>query len=205
MDKFILVIGILGSALLVIALVVLIYSIIKTVKRERKVTKFIYSLLTSIIMLAFASAFIYLALFLQTFSRYTHEEKIGWVHAAHANDSTRVTYYDKRENRMHFFTTAGDQWVIEGYFLRWGTVLRWPGAGAYYRVTRLSGRWEKEETKIVSIYRIHPEEHLWRFLLKHAEKIPGVDAAYGIAAFQYPSPNTFYLYINDTGFILRKH
>ncbi|UCG30393.1 MAG: hypothetical protein JSV53_00530 [candidate division WOR-3 bacterium] len=205
MDKFILVIGILGSALLVIALVVLIYSIIRTVKRERKVTKFIYSLLTSIIILAFASAFIYLALFLQTFSRYTHEEKIGWVYAETANDSTRVTYYDKRGNRMHFFTTAGDQWVIEGYFLRWGTVLRWFGAGAYYRVTRLSGRWEKEEAKIVSIYRIHPEEQLWRFLLKHAEKIPGVDTAYGIAAFQYSSADTFYLYINDTGFILRKH
>ncbi len=95
--------------------------------------------------------------------------------------------------------------MVEGYFLRWGTVLRWLGAGAYYRITRLSGRSVNEEMKPIPTYQIHPEEGLWEFLLKHAEKIPGVDAAYGIGVYQYPSADTFYLYINDTGFILRRN
>jgi hypothetical protein len=82
--------------------------------------------------------------------------------------------------------------------------VRWLGADAYYRVTRFSGRWEESDAGTVSNYEIHQEEGMWRFLLRNAEKIPGVDTAYGIAAFQYPSPDTFYVYINDTGFILRR-
>ena len=205
MDRFVLVTGIIGLALFVIALVILIHSIIKLVKRKRRITKFIYSVCLSIVVFAFALSFIYLSLFLQTFSRYTHEESLGWVYAEVADDSTRVTFFQGKSNRMHFFTLVGDQWMIEGYFLRWSTALRWLGADAYYRITRFSGRWEQGEDRISTIYQLHPEEKLWRFLLRNAEKIPGVDAAYGIAAFQYPSMDTFYVYINDTGFILRKH
>jgi hypothetical protein len=205
MDKFILATGIIGFLLLIIALILLVQSVLKTVKRKRKITHFIYSLLIVIVIIAFASAFVYLSLFLQTFSRYTHEERIGWVYAEPANDSTEITFYDEKANRTHYFTVVGDQWMIEGYFLRWNVALRWLGADAYYRITRFSGRWERAEGKSVSIYQLHPEEKLWRFLLKYAKKIPGVDTAYGIAAFQYPSPDTFHVYINDTGFILRQH
>jgi hypothetical protein len=205
MDTFILVIGLIGVFLLTMALVILINIIVNIIKGRTRVKRVIYGLLLFVIVAAFASSFIYFSLFLRTFVRYTHEEKIGWIYAASVNDSTSVTFYDEKENRMHFFRVTGDQWMIEGHFLRWSTVIRWLGAGPYYRITRFSGRSEKDEPKIVSIYRIHPEEELWQFLLKHAEKIPGVDTAYGIGAFQYASPDTFYVYINDTGFILRKH
>lgn len=205
MDKFVLVTGTTGLILLSFSLILLIYMVVSVVKGRAKVKRSIYGTMVFLISIVFASALIYLSLFLQTFSRYTYEEKIGWVHTEPAGDSIRMTFYHERENRMHFFTTMGDQWMIEGYFLRWGTALRWLGAGAYYRISRFSARWEDTEAKMTSVYQIHPEEGLWEFLLKHAENIPGVDAAYGIAAFQYPDKDTFYLYINDTGFILRKH
>ncbi len=205
MDRFVLVTGIMGFVLFVAALVLLIHSIIKTAKRRRSIPRFLYSLLASVVIFAFAMSFIYLSLFLQTFSRYTHETNIGWVYAEVAGDSTKVTFYHESANRMHFMNLAGDQWMIEGYFLRWNTALRWLGADAYYRITRFSGRWEQGEDRTCKIYQVHPEERIWRFLLKHAEKIPGVETAYGIAAFQYPSADTFYVYVNDTGFILRKH
>ena len=205
MDRFIFLTGIIGFILFVIAIVVLIHSIVKTIKRERKITRFVYSILLSIVIFAFASSFIYLSLFLQTFSRYSGEERIGWVYAEAVNDSTRITFFQKDAERLHFFTLVGDQWMIDGYFLRWTTALRWLGADAYYRITRFSGRWIQGEDRMTSIYQLHPEEKIWRFLLKHAEKIPGVDTAYGIGVFQYPSPDTFHLYINDTGFILRRN
>ncbi len=205
MDKFVLVTGIVGLILLSLSLVLLIYMVVDLIKGRAKIKRSIYGILIFIITFALSSSLIYLSLFLQTFARYTHEEKIGWVYTESISDSTRITFYDEKENRMHFFTTAGEQWMVEGYFLRWGTVFRWLGAGAYYRITRLSGRWANAEPSTISIYQMHPEAGLWEFLLKNAERIPGVDAAYGIAAFQYPSSDTFYLYINDTGFILRKH
>jgi hypothetical protein len=204
MDRFVLVTGLLGFILFVIALVILVHSIIKTVKRKRSITKFLYSVLNCVLIFACAMSFIYLSLFLQTFSRYTHEERIGWVYAEAVGDSVEVTFYEEDANRMHFMTLTGNQWMIEGYFLRWNMALRWLGAGAYYRITRFSGRWEQGEDRITSIYQMHPEETLWRFLLKHAEKIPGVDAAYGFAAFQYASTDTFYVSIPAPGFILRK-
>ena len=203
MDRFIFLTGTTGLVLLTLALALFVHSTIKTIKGRRKIKNFASGFLLFLLIALFASSLIYLSLFLQTFTRYTHEEKIGWVYSESVNDSTRMTFYHEKENRMHFFNIVGDQWMIEGYFLRWGTVLRWLGAGAYYRITRFSGRWETGEEKIVSIYQMHPEENLWRFLLKNAEKIPGVDTAYGIAAFQYPQPDTIYVYINDTGFILR--
>lgn len=41
-------------------------------------------------------------------------------------------------------------------------------------------------------------------MLKNFKKIPFVDAAYGTAAFQYPSTDPYDIYINDTGFIIKK-
>lgn len=205
MDRFVLITGLVGLGLLVVSLVILAYSLVRLIKGKKSITRFIYSFLASIVLFALASAFIFLSLFLQTFSRYTHEDKIGWLYAETLNDSTIVTFFEYRQNRMHFFKLAGDQWMIEGYFLRWSTALRWLGAGAYYRITRFSGRHEAPKDTIITVYQMHREEGIWRFLLENAEKIPGVDTAYGIAAFQYPSWDTFYIYINDTGFILRKH
>lgn len=204
MDTFVLVTGITGALLLVIALAILINSVISVIRGRKKIGNFLAGLLPALLAGAFAASLIYLSLFLQTFDRFTHEEKIGWVCAENDNGSIRATFYHAADNRMHFFYLAGNQWMIEGYFLRWGTVMRWLGADAHYRITRFTGRREQGDERVITMYEIHPEEHLWEFLLRHAEKIPGVDTAYGIAAFQYPGPDTFYVYINDTGFILRR-
>lgn len=203
MDKFAFIIGIIGLLLLIISLVIIISAIVDMIKGKKKIKKFISSFIIFLIIFAFATSFIYLSLFLQTFSRYTYEERIGWVYAEKMDKTIKTTFFDEKTNRLHWFNLSGDQWMVDGYFLRWSLILRWLGASSYYRVTRFTGRWEKPEGKITSVYQIYPEEKLWRFLLKYGEKIPFVDAAYGIGVFQYPNQDTFYLYINDTGFILR--
>lgn len=204
MDKFVLVAGITGVILFIVALATLINAVLGAIRSKTKLGRFLTGILVALVVGAFASSLIYFSLFLQTFMRYTHEEMIGWVYAEEHDGSIRTTFYHAPENRMHFVNIVGDQWMIEGYFLRWKTALRWLGADAHYRLTRLSGRWERSDRTTVSNYEIHPDEKIWRFLLRNAEKIPGVDTAYGIAAFQYPGPDTFYVYINDTGFILRR-
>jgi|GEM_PF-605022 len=209
MDKFTFIIGIIGLVLFVIALIIIISAIANLIKRK-KVKKFFSSFIFFLIILAFATSFVCLSLFLQTFSRYIHEERIGWIYAEKVSSKPpyhqqkmNITFVDEKNHGAYGFELSGNQWMVEGYFLRWRLLLRWLGVNPYYKVTRFSGRWEKAEGQIVSVYQLRPEEKLWRFLLKHVKKIPFVDAAYGIAAFQYPSPDTFYLYINDTGFILR--
>jgi hypothetical protein len=204
MDSFVVIIGIIGLALLLISLIIIISAIVHIIKRRIKVKKFIVSIIIFLILFAFASSFIYLSFFLQTFSRYSHVERIGWVKAEPVdNNEINMEYFDEKGNRLHWCTLCGDQWVIEGYFLRWSLFLRWLGAGSYYRVTRFTGRWEVPKGREISVYQIHPEEKIWKFILKYGEKIPFIEAAYGIGAFQYPRKQTFYIYINDTGFILK--
>ena len=203
MDKFTLIIGLVGIILLVVAIVVIITAIINLIKKKTTFRKFLSSIIVFLILFAFATSFIYLSLFLQTFSRYTSEHQLGWVYVEEKTDTIKITYYDAVNNRYHWFKIAGEQWMIDGYFLRWSLALRWLGAGAYYRVTRFTGRWSNPEEQIASVYQIQPETKLWKFLLKHGNKIPFIDAAYGIGAFQYPNKDTVDIYINDTGFILR--
>lgn len=203
MDKFTLLVGLIGTALLVVSIVVIITAFVNLIKKKTKLRKFFSSFIIFLIVFGFATSFIYLSLFLQTFARYTEEHKIGWVYTQKETDTTEVTYYDAVNNRFHWFKLSGEQWMIEGYFLRWSLALRLLGAGAYYRVTRFAARWTTPEKQTTSVYQIYPEEKLWKLLLKHGDKIPFIDAAYGIGAFQYPCKDTIDIYINDTGFILR--
>jgi len=203
MDKFTLIIGLVGTILLVVSIVVIISAIISIIKKKTSFKKLISSFIIFLITFAFATSFIYLSLFLQTFSRYTSENQLGWVYAKRDSGVVKVTFYNAVKDEHHWFNMSGEQWMIEGYFLRWSLALRWLGAGSYYRVTRFTGRWSDPEKQIASTYQIQPETKLWKFLLKHGKKIPFIDAAYGIAAFQYPQSDTVDIFINDTGFILR--
>jgi hypothetical protein len=203
-DKFVIIVGIIGLILLAVSLVIIIYAFIDLIKKRTSPKKFISSCLLFVILFAFGLAFTNLALFLQTFNRYTYEERIGWIYTEKSGENIVVTFVNEKKNNIHFFKLTGEQWMVEGYFLRWSLWLRWLGAGAYYRVTRFSGR-NMEPEKPSSAYQIEPEKAIWKFLLKYGEKLPFIDAAYGIGAFQYPKSDTFFLYINDTGFILRTH
>lgn len=204
MDKFVTIIGIIGLVLLVVALIIIIYAFINLVKRRTRFGKFLSSIILFLILFGFGLAFTSLALFLHTFSRYTQEDRVGWIYAERIGDNIIMSFVNEKSNDNHFFELSGDQWMVEGYFMRWSLSLRWLGAGSYYRITRFSSRSLTEEDS-KSIYQIASENALWKFLLTQGEKIPFVDTAYGIAVFQYPSQDTFYLYINDTGFILKTH
>jgi hypothetical protein len=95
--------------------------------------------------------------------------------------------------------------MAEAYLLRWSPLLRWMGAGAYYKMDRFEGRCESDSTRRISVHAIDPSHRgLWRWLLKHGGKIPLVDAAYGVAVFQYPSRQAFGLYISDSGLMVKQ-
>lgn len=205
MDRFALLTGAVGLFLLFIAVSLFIYALIQTVRRKMKIKILLASVVVSIILFAFSLSSIYLSLFLQTFSRYTHEEKIGKIYAERIDKRMKIYFYNEKNKKEYHFNLSGDQWMIEGCLLRWSLWLRWLGAGSYYRITRFRGRWEIPKENITTEYVIQPEGRVWRFLLKYGKYIPLVDAAYGIGVFQYPSKDTFYLYINETGFILRIH
>ncbi len=209
MDTFVMVLGITGIVLVALGIIVIIQAVAGIFNKRTKAKNFVVSLLIFLITVGFGIAFTAIAMFVYTFARFSHEEKIGYVFAEAHGDTTAMTFFSEKEDRSHFFKLAGDQWMIEGYILRWKTGLRWLGAESYYCVTRFEGRdiegSESGSAAVCSnVYQIANETGFWRYMLKNCEKIPFVDAAYGIAAFQYPSTDPYDIYINDTGFIIKK-
>ena len=204
-DTFALTTGIAGALILAAAVGIFVFMSVKAFKRKTKIRTFALSSVVCLIMCVFSISLIFLSLFIQTFSRYNNEELIATVSATREGPKIRMEFIDLQRNEAEAFELEGDQWMVEGYLLRWSSEMRWLGAGTYYRIAKFRGRWEEPQGKPVSEYVIRPEEKSWKYLLQHGEELPFVDSAYGIGAFQYPSSKTFYLYISDAGFILKNH
>ncbi len=204
MNKMVLITGALGVLFLFIAIFLIGYVVFKIFKRKTKVKTCLMYTFISVFLFAFSFGFINFSFFLQTFSRYVGEERIGKVYAEIEGSRMKIYFYDEKHNKTYNFYLTGDQWMVEGCILRWSAILRWLGLDSYYRITRFRGRWiTPNGEKPVTFFIIVPEGKMWRFLLRYGKYIPFVDAVYGIGAFQYPSQDTCYIYINDSGFILR--
>lgn len=203
MDTFKIVLGLIGFALLFISIYFLISTFIKFIKRKESFKNLFTSFVTFLIVLLISIIFLLSFSLLQTFSRFSYEEKIGEVYATKNNDLINIIYTDLKNNKKYIFDLNGDQWMIEGEIIVFEKWLRWLGAESYYRVSRFSGRFEKNLNELPIVYEINKKSSFWEFILKNYEKLPFIDTAYGIGAFQYPGSN-FEIYINDTGFIIRK-
>jgi hypothetical protein len=203
MDRFILVTGIFSILLLSISLYLISSTIIKIIRKGESFKKILSTLLINIILLLISLSFLFLFLFLRTFAKFSYEEKIGEVYVTKENYEINVIFKDLKNNKNYVFELNGDQWMIEGEMIVFDKWLRWLGAESYYRVTRFSGRFEEPKDEIIKYYIINPKNSFWEFILKNHDKIPLIDTAYGIGAYQYPGGN-YEIFINDTGFIIRK-
>ncbi|HBE73036.1 MAG TPA: hypothetical protein DDW31_02930 [candidate division Zixibacteria bacterium] len=204
MDKFALSSGLIGLAFGLLGLALLVFAVVRTWKKKMRLNSLVQSVFLFLLFSAVGAACVFLSLFVQTFHRLTYEERLGTVAAVGEQGVMDVRFEDAASKQRHVFELKGDQWMVEGYILRWKPFLRFLGAGLYYKVTRFSGRWEDPAKPQASHYQLAQEPGYWKFMMKHAgKKLPLVDAVYGIGAFQYPSERPYDLLINDTGFIIK--
>jgi hypothetical protein len=206
MDKFAVSTGLIGLTIGLIALLVFIYLVSRLAKRKAGPSRAFNLLLNSAVLAILSAAFIFLSLFVQTLNRYLHDQRIGTVIARQEGRGLVLEFADLKSDRRFDFQLNGDQWMIEGYIVRWNPLLRWLGAGAYYKIDRFSGRYESDTCTLKPGRYLIDASHrgLWRSLLKYGQRTRLIDAAYGIAAFQYPADEPYGLYINDSGFIIKK-
>ncbi|MFN3698798.1 MAG: hypothetical protein ACK4SU_01210 [Dictyoglomus sp.] len=140
---------------------------------------------------------------LQTFTRFYYEEKIKKVYTVKNNGEINISFVDLKNNKRYFFKINGDQWVIKGEIIVFDKWLRWLGAKSYYRIVRFSGRFLEGKEGIVKYYEINSRSDFWEFVLKNFDRLPFIDTAYGISAFQYPGYK-YDVYISDLGFVIRR-
>lgn len=203
MDRFALSAGLIGAAFGLLGLALLAFAVIRTWKKKMGWNSLIFSVFLFLLFSAFGAAAIFLSLFVQTFHRLSYEKPLGVVTATGEGGIIDMRFEDAATGKRHVFELSGDQWMVEGYVLRWKPFLRFLGAGSHYRLTRFSGRWESPDSIRISNYQLAEEPGYWRFLMKRAKAFPLVDAAYGVGAFQYPSGRPYDLYLNDAGLIIK--
>ncbi len=205
MDKFAVSTGLAGLGIGLSALAVLGWLIYLLAKKRAGGGRVLSLAVNALVLFLLSATLIFMSLFVQTLNRYLHDQRIGTITARAADGLIWIDYHDLEKGIHHQFSLEGDQWMAEAYLVRWSPLLRWMGAGAYYKIDRFEGRCEADSSRPVSVHAIDPSHrNLWRQLLKHGGKIPLVDAAYGVAVFQYPSKQRFGLYLGDSGLILKQ-
>jgi len=204
MDKFAQNTALLGLGLGLLALIILVASIVLKVKKKIGLGSLWSGFLFFLILLLAGACMFSLSLFVRTYSILSNDQRIGTVTAFKTDNGLQMRYIDDAAGVKYVFPLAGDQWMIQGYILRWKPFLRFLGAKPYYRVTRFSGRWESADSTTITNYQLVKEPGYWGTLLRYGQKLPLIDAVQGIAAFQYPDPNAYAVYITDAGFVLKK-
>jgi hypothetical protein len=204
MDTFAHNTALLGICLGSLALIVIVSSVILKIKKKIGLGSLWSAFLFFLILLLAGACMFSLSLFARTYSLLNNDQRIGQVVCFKTDSGLQMRYFDDAAGAKHVFPLAGDQWMIQGYILRWKPFLRFLGAKPYYRVTRFSGRWESPDSTTITNYQLVMEPGYWGALLRYGQKLPLIDAVQGIAAFQYPGNDTFKVYITDAGFVLKK-
>ncbi|MBI4725622.1 hypothetical protein HY768_00080 [candidate division TA06 bacterium] len=204
MDTFAQNAALLGLGLGLLAVIILVASIALKIKKKIGLGSLWSGFLFFLILLLAGATMFSLSLFARTYSLLSNDQLIGTVTAFKTDNGLQMRFTDETTGARHVFPLAGDQWMIQGYILRWKPFLRFLGAKPYYRITRFSGRWESPDSTTVCNYQLVKEPGYWGALLRYGQKLPLIDAVQGIAAFQHSGPDTFMVYITDAGFVLKK-
>ena len=211
---------ILGLVLLVWFIYRRVSRLINLVRRRRvKGAGFITStlrLLLILLVIAVSAATLFLFAFLQSYTAFTHLERIGAVYCTPVPDSENdmilrlVIVKSPTGGHLREYRVLGEQWVIEGHILKWDNWLNFLGLPTMYKLTRVRGRYLKAEDEASmpsTAFSLVPNEEdpVWVWLYQYGARLPFVKAVYGNAAYTFPSKSkVFYLYATTSGFMIQE-
>lgn len=173
-------------------------------------------LLLILLVIAVSTATVFLFAFLQSYTTFTHLERIGTVYCTPVPDSENdmllrlVMAESSTGGRIREYRVLGEQWVIEGHILKWDNWLNFLGLPTMYKLTRVRGRYlkvEDEASMPSTAYSLVPNEEdpVWVWLYQYGAHLPFVKAVYGNAAFTFPSTSkVFYLNATISGFMIQE-
>jgi hypothetical protein len=173
-------------------------------------------LLLILLVIAVSAATLFLFAFLQSYTAFTHLERIGTVYCTPVPDVENdmilrlVMVKSPTGGRIRQYRVLGEQWVIEGHILKWDNWLNFLGLPTMYKLTRVRGRYLKAEDEASmpsTAYSLVPNEEdpVWIWLYQYGARLPFVKAVYGNAAYTFPSTSkVFYLYASISGFMIQE-
>jgi len=216
-------IGILGILLGFISFLAFTYARICRLLRKDRVRQALFpDLLGSLRHLALIMVWIgvfgmvfFAGLFFRAFHVFTQEKAIAEIAIRPIPGDTHgprslVCFTLLPSSTTRYLLIHGDQWMIEGDFLKWHRWVRFLGFHTRYRLTRLRGRYldlQRERDGPHSIHALSEGERhsLWRYLHSFGQHLPFVDTVYGNASYQDSrKAQKYVVHVGDTGFVVRK-
>lgn len=191
----------------------LIFLFIKKIKQKKKGTTgyiihflaiFVFGFLSSTLLLFYAS--------FRNYKNFTYNKPIFSVSCPIKEDNWFVLQINPLDNgeksEPRFYRLNGQQFVLEGHIVKWENFFVALGMKPLYQLTRLTGRYisiDEEKSKERSVYQIEEEPFVWSFLMRHGEKIPGIDAVYGASSFKGVEENKkFTVEITHNAFVIKE-
>jgi len=190
----------------------LFFLFIKRIKNRRKrILICIIHFLIVVIFALISSMFMLLYTSLKAYKNFTYTKPIFSIECPIKSDNyfeLKFVPLDEEKNNAKYYRVKGQQFVIEGHIIKWENFFVTAGMKPLYQVTRLTGRYisvNDEKEKERSVYEIAEETMMWRWLMQYGEKIPGIDAVYGVSSFKDAVEYKKYIvHITHNAFVIKE-
>ena len=161
-------------------------------------------------LISVATAFILLALNIQTYHRLTYEKPIvslAFKQLGPQKYNVTLEYPDR--NQHEEFILNGDEWQLDARILRWKPALQIIGFNTIFRLERLNGRYGKIDQELSqprTVYSLAEKQGLdiWSLAREYQDWLKWLDAYYGNATYLPMQDGArFVVAINQYGLIAR--
>ena len=159
-------------------------------KRRRLVSSMLWSAQGLLWLLCFVTLLLVYSN-LHTYQRLTHEQTVAdvYVRLLEPGQFQLSLVYADREREPEYFELAGDDWQIDARILKWKGWANLIGLDSFYKLERLSGRYQDIEmarSRPPSVYDLTGPPRgldLWQLKRLLRERLAFVDSLFGQGVF----------------------
>jgi hypothetical protein len=160
------------------------------------------------LMLA-AAAVALLSAELRTYQRLSFEQpaaRLQFTRVADRQYRVLLTYPNRAGETL---LLRGDEWQLDARLIKWHPLATLLGFDTAYRLERLGGRYsdiDEERLMPRTVYALNPPQSidLWELARRYPNRIPGLDALYGSAAYVPMGDGALYeVTVSQSGLVAR--
>jgi hypothetical protein len=172
--------------------------------------RFLFRTLVGLLMLSFGALAGGIALGLQGYRAFTHEEVAAHLTVRPLGPQRFETTVRFGDGREAVYQVAGDEVYVDAHILKWHPYMNLVGLHTAYELDRVGGRYRKIEQERSATRTVHSlaedkQVDLVGLRQRYEFLAPLVDAQYGSATFVPVSePAEFEVRVSTTGLLMRK-
>jgi hypothetical protein len=177
--------------------------------RRRRVTTGALCGLFAVTLIVGAAGLALLSAQLRTYQRLSFEQPAARLQFSRLADRQYRVLLTYPNDAVETFLLRGDEWQIDARLIKWHPLATVLGFDTAYRLERLGGRYsdiDDERLMPRTVYALNAPQSidLWALARRYPNRIPGLDALYGSAAYVPMADGALYeVTVSQSGLIAR--